>query len=219
MKHRPVKGQIKLPDEPALIRGLVTIYIVGIVGHLVPIGLSVMLWLTPFVLLISGIMVLIPLRKTQPLTFWLWCGGVVAITFLVEVIGVTTGAVFGPYEYGSTLGPGIWGVPLLICWNWLFIILGAIGISQRIRHPVLFAMLVGTLVVLFDFTLEPVAIKLDYWEWHLANIAPQNYFAWFAIAFVAAIGYRGLKLVMDSRIPRSYFAIQLLFFLVLRLFL
>lgn len=219
MRRSISRTKLKLPDEASLIRGLATIYTVGIVGHLVPLTLSLMKWLTPFMLLISGLMVLLPLRKEQPITFWLWCAGVFLITFAIEVAGVATGAVFGSYEYESTLGPELWNVPPLIGWNWLLVILGAIGMSLWIRRTALFSMFVGMLVVLLDFFLEPVAARLDYWEWQSLDIPLQNYLAWFSIGVLSAVVFRILKLDLKSRIPRSYFAIQLIFFIVLRLFL
>ena len=219
MENSISQVKVKLHDEPSLIRGLIIIYSVGLIGHLIPSTLSLMKWLTPFVLLISGLMALIPLRKEQQVSFWIWCGSIFIITFIVEVIGITTDAVFGSYEYRATLGPRLWNVPIIIGGVWLMVIVGAIRLTQRIGNTALFLFAVGILVVLFDFFLEPVATDLDYWEWNSQNVPLQNYAVWFSIGAVSAVAYRVLRLSLKSLIPLSYFVIQVIFFAVLRLFL
>lgn len=211
--------KIRLPEEADLFNGLVTLYAVGIVGHLVPATLSLMKWLTPFVLLLSGLMVLIPLSKEQSARFWFWCTLIFTGALLIEMIGVATGDIFGSYEYKSVLGSKLWGVPPIIGLNWLLVILGAIGISHDIRNKFLFVLSVATLVVLFDYFLEPAAVKLDYWEWHSHTIPLQNYLGWFLFGAGSSIAYRRLNLNLKSHLPQSYFVIQLIFFAILRLFL
>ena len=48
------------------------------------------------------------------------------ISFIIglttEIIGVNTGLLFGDYQYGSVLGPKLFGVPLLIGLNWFIIV-------------------------------------------------------------------------------------------------
>lgn len=219
MANSASRLKIRLPGEPGLFIGLVTLYTVGIIGHLVPASLSLMKSLTPFVLLLSGLMVLIPLQKEQPARFWIWCTSILAGTLIIEVIGVATGDIFGSYEYKSALGPQVWNVPIIIGLNWLLIMLGAIGISRRIGNTALFALSVGTLVILLDYLLEPVAVKLDYWEWNTHSIPLRNYLGWLIAGTVSAIIYRFLRLQLKSHLPQSYFVIQLIFFTVLRLFL
>jgi hypothetical protein len=54
---------------------------------------------------------------------------------------------------------------------------------------------------MFDWIMEPVAIRLDYWTWAGGDIPMQNYFAWFVIATVSAFAYR--KLVSTARLASS----------------
>jgi len=219
MKNSIPQVKVKLRNEPSLIIVLITIYSVGLIGHLIPSTLSLMKWLTPFVLFISGLIVLIPLRREQQVSFWIWCGSIFIITFIVEVIGIKTDAVFGTYEYGTTLGPKLWNVPVIIGGVWLMVIVGAIRLTQRIRNPALFLSAVGMLVVLFDLFLEQAATDLDYWEWNSRNVPLQNYAIWFSIGAASALAYRVLKLSIKSLIPLSYFFIQVIFFVLLSLFL
>lgn len=41
--------------------------------------------------------------------------------------------------------------------------------------------------VILDIFLEPVAIKLDYWQWRGDIVPLQNYVAWFVIAFISTV--------------------------------
>jgi putative membrane protein len=71
--------------------------------------------------------------------------------------------------------------------------------------------MVGTLAVVFDLVLEPVAIALNYWQWAAVSVPFQNYVAWFVIAAVVSTplflpGRRPM-----SRVPAYYVAIQFLF--------
>ncbi len=42
--------------------------------------------------------------------------------FLIEVLGVRTGYIFGYYQYGPSLGYALWDTPLMMMANWLIII-------------------------------------------------------------------------------------------------
>jgi len=118
----------------------------------------------------------IPLRPSL-----LWFAGASVATFLVEVLGVATGAIFGPYHYLDVLGFSLAGVPLIIGLNW---VLAVWGIHSAIRAVFpgwsrwALALLTGVGCILFDIVLEPVAIKLGYWVWHDGTIPLQNYLAW-----------------------------------------
>lgn len=198
---------------------LYLIFTVGIIGHLVDPLLTIMLYLTPFTLLLTGSVVLYKSYKSSNKLFLVWGIITYAITFTLEVIGVKTGYIFGEYLYGATLGLKFFDVPLIIGFNWVFVILGAISISKLItKNKLVVSILSASIAVIFDFILEPVAIKLDYWQWS-DNIIPfQNYAAWFVIAFFSAFIYEQLKIKTDSKISVHYLAIQFIFFLLINIF-
>ncbi|RYD90708.1 MAG: carotenoid biosynthesis protein, partial [Sphingobacteriales bacterium] len=123
-----------------------------------------------------------------------------ATGFTVEMLGTSTGWLFGDYAYGPSLGFSIQEVPLIIGVNW-FIIIFSCGTSinmvltrivrritpDDIPKPTLQAMSVivdgATLAVLFDWLMEPVAVKLDYWKWLGSGDIPlYNYFCWFVVS-------------------------------------
>lgn len=198
---------------------LYLIFTVGIIGHLVDQLIPIMLYLTPFTLLLTGSVVLYKSYKFSNKLFLSWIIITYLITFSLEVIGVKTGLIFGEYLYGETLGLKLFDVPLIIGFNWVFVILGAISIARIISKNNLVVSLIAALIaVIFDFILEPVAIKLDYWQWSENIIPLQNYAAWFLIAFFSSFLYEQFKIKTDSKISIHYLIIQFIFFLFINLF-
>jgi len=179
-----------------------------------------MILLTPFTLLITGIVTLYSSIQKGNLKLVVWCLFVYTVTLSLEVVGIKTGYIFGNYYYGDVLGFKLFEVPLIIGFNWIVIILGAIGIASRIHKSALqIALLTGTFAVLFDIMLEPVAVKLGYWTWVQGFIPLQNYYAWFGIAFFASLFSSKLKLELEDSLFIYYFIIQFSFFILLSIFM
>ncbi len=196
------------------------IFLVGLIGHIITSLRSFMLLLTPYILLAAGILVLYIALKKGKLNLLIWCLIIYSITFLLEVTGVKTGMIFGSYTYGNTLGLKLLGVPLIIGFNWVIVMLGAIAIAEQIdQNLFLTALFTGTLSVLFDIMMEPVAIRLHYWEWNAGFIPVSNYYSWFGISFISSLIYDALKIKTNDRLPEIYFIIQLTFFILLSLFI
>ena len=198
-------------------RGLVIIYAVGLAGHIIGPSRPIMFFLTPVVLILSCIIIIIPeiIEKNWKVLIWLTVSGVV--TFLIEAAGVATGKIFGPYSYGHVLGPKLLDVPFVISVNWIIVIYGSINISQIfLKNRILCYITSVFLPVLFDFIMEPVAVKFNYWNWDTVEIPLQNYLAWFAISLVinGVFFITGLK--SSNRLSAFYFAILCVYFLVLR---
>lgn len=199
---------------------LYIVFFVGLIGHIIPGLRFLMLILTPYTLLLTGIFVLYISYKKGELKFLIWCLTIYIVTFTLEVIGTKTGIIFGNYVYGDTLGFKLFEVPLIIGFNWVLVILGAITLAEQIdKNIFLRALLAGTLAVLFDLVLEPVAVKLDYWTWSSGLIPLSNYYSWFAISFIASLLYDLLKIRINERLPENYFMIQLIFFVLLSVFI
>ena len=207
-------------NQNKLIIILYTIFFVGLIGHIIPDLRFLMLVLTPYTLLLTGTFVLYFTYKKGELKFLIWSLTIYVLTFILEVIGTKTGIIFGNYVYGNTLGFKLFGVPLIIGFNWALVILGAISLSEQIdKNIFLRSLLTGTLAVLFDLVLEPVAIKLDYWNWMSGLIPLSNYYSWFAISFIASLLYDLMKIRIKERLPEVYFMIQLIFFVLLSVFI
>lgn len=199
-----------------LLIALTVFYLVGIAGHLWAETLPFFQSITPLVLLAFTLIMLVPSVRDDK-KMLLWFPLTYAATFALEAAGVATGLIFGPYHYGATLGPKLLAVPLIIGANWVIVVLGALRLSERLTvRPILSAFIVAALATGFDWVMEPVAIRLDYWTWHTPGIPLQNYAAWFITAAIAGYIYRLFKIKTKTILPAWYFLIQLLFFAVLR---
>ena len=198
---------------------LYIIFLVGIVGHIYTPLQNLMIALTPSTLLLTGIIVLYFSNKTSVNNFLLWVLITYLITFVLEVIGVKTGYIFGEYSYGLALGIKLYEVPLIIGFNWVLVILGSISFSKLITSNTIISSIISAIIsFIFDLILEPIAIKLDYWNWAGVVIPTQNYIAWFLISFLAALAFNFLKINITSKISMHYLLVQYLFFMALLLF-
>jgi putative membrane protein len=198
---------------------LFIIFAVGIAGHINPGTRDLMLLLTPITLFITMSVVFYSLLCESNRKLILWFLITYIFTFITEVVGVKTGIVFGNYLYGSTLGLKVFGVPLIIGLNWVFVILGAITLSQKVTSDKnLVAFITALIAVAFDIVLEPVAIKLDYWDWQNGTIPLQNYLAWFAISFIIAWLFNKMNLHIKTDLPKIYLIVQTIFFFSLLIF-
>jgi putative membrane protein len=209
----------KYLDKNKEILFLYIIFSVGIIGHLyVPLR-SLMLILTPLTLLLTGSVVLYSSYKSSDKSLLLWILITYILTFILEVAGVKTGMIFGDYIYGKTLGIKLFDVPLIIGFNWVFVILGSISTAIFFTKRIfLVSFISASICVIFDLVLEPVAIKLGYWNWIEETIPFQNYLAWFIIAFVSSLFFLTLKVKVKSRISIHYLFVQFVFFIILFLF-
>jgi putative membrane protein len=134
-------------------------------------------------------------------------------------VGVKTGLIFGEYNYGLTLGIKLFEVPLIIGFNWVFVILGSISISRLMTSNLFLSAIISAFIsLMFDLILEPIAVKLDYWTWAEGIIPLQNYLAWFVIALISALGFSFLKVKVISKISLHYLLVQFVFFIILLIF-
>jgi bisanhydrobacterioruberin hydratase len=156
------------------------------------------------------------------------------IGMATEIVGVNTGLLFGDYQYGQVFGPKTFGVPILIGLNWFVIVFcsGALctqGIDllqNKLNIKITgfassFFVIIGgaTIATCFDFILEPVAIKLQFWSWNNGHIPLFNYICWFSISAILLGIKTYLKKITVNTFATSLIIIQAVFFLILNLFL
>jgi len=152
---------------------------------------------------------------------------VIVSAFFLEWIGVHSGKVFGPYAYGKVLQPQLLGVPLVIGFAWLTMILSSAGVMDGIvcrldrAYPSAGAkvVLIALLMVLFDGIMEPAAVKLDYWRWLENEIPLQNYSAWFVFSLLYAAAALRLGLLRNGwpALARHVWMAQIIYFFLVRL--
>ena len=194
---------------------LYIIFAVGIVGHSIEYSFDLMISLTPLTLFITSSVLIFNISLHKEKKYFVWFAVVFVSTFICEIVGVKTGLIFGNYVYGETLGFKLFDVPIIIGINWTLVITGSIMISKFCKNKYLVFLIVPALATFFDFILEPVAIKLDYWSWQNGTIPLYNYVSWFVISLISFGLYKFLKIEMNSRIAKHYYFIQLVFFAVL----
>lgn len=192
---------------------------------------------TPFNLMLSAAL-LVWTQKEKNKYFYFFVAITCIVGVAVEVIGVNTGLLFGNYSYGKVLGLQWHKVPLLIGVNW-FIVLYCCGIcintflasvifrvATETKAPpqILKTMSVvadgATLAVLFDWLIEPVAVKLGYWQWNDdGNIPLYNYICWVTVSALLLIVFHFCKFNKQNKFAINLLLIQVMFFLLLRTFL
>jgi len=198
---------------------IVILFIFHVVGV---IGLSsdyqdLFLRLTPLNLLLS-LGLFIWANNDFSIQFYKVMAILFALGFLVEVIGVSTGVLFGEYTYGATLGFKLFETPLMIGVNWILLSLASFGVSSFfLKKQLPIILLSSLLMVLMDVLIEPIAISLDFWTWALGDIPLQNYIMWFFVSLImnALISFNRLKI--DYRISFGLLLSQILFFTLLSL--
>jgi putative membrane protein len=214
-----MEGKVYLKEKSVTIL-LMLIFIVGIIGHTIEYTREIMLILTPPTLIITSLAVFFTFFHRVNKNFYYWFFLTFVSTFILEAVGVKTGLIFGSYTYGNVLGPHLLDVPVLIGINWALIIIGAILISAKLtKNRILMPLLAGLFAVTFDLVLEPVAIKLNYWNWEGGNIPVQNYIAWFVIGTISAVLFSLMRVKVNDEVPKYYFITQFLFFVALYLIL
>jgi putative membrane protein len=186
------------------------------------------------------LLVLVLMLWTQPAKtsgYFLFAGTCFITGMLVEITGVHTALFFGNYAYGKVLGYKIMDTPVIIGVNW-FVVVFCSGTAVYFLQAKLFpakqgvatkskstkvllpALVAALLTVFFDWLMEPVAIRLHYWQWVPAGMIPlYNYVCWFIVSFLLLlIFYRG-NFDKQNRFAINLLLLQWLFFILLRLFL
>lgn len=196
------------------------LFLFGVLWHILKFTRKLAETVTPYVLFIGGLIIILPYTLTGKKRLLLWITFTFVFTLAAEIIGVNTGFIFGNYSYGNVLGPKLFGVPLIIGFNWVLVILGAISISKNIvPGTVIRSLITAVLAVAFDLLLEPAAIKLGYWLWYDGSVPVLNYAAWFLIAFTSSLFYFKFNAEDAGTVPVHYFLSQIIFFFLLNIFL
>ena len=103
----------------------------------------------------------------------------------VEVLGVHTGWPFGTYQYDSSLGAQLFGVPLVVPFAWVMMVHPALVAARRVAGHWVFAY-GGALLAAWDFFLDPQMVAAGRWKWEVTgahvpftpDIPMSNPFGW-----------------------------------------
>lgn len=162
-------------------------------------------------LLTLGLLLSFQPRRTP--SFWSFCVMVMVVGFLVEVMGIRTGLLFGQYEYGAALGPKWLEVPLLIGVNWLIVTYCTGMLARYLPLPgFLRAVVAALLMVGLDICIEPVAVHYDFWHWQYDVIPLLNFKGWFAVSLILQVYFNRVEFEKRNPLAPFVYLVQLLFF-------
>ena len=139
---------------------------------------------------------------------WAWAAGFLAITvgsaFVVENLSVHRAFPFGDLEYGSSLGPALFGVPVTVVLVWLATTYPVLLAAQRMSEERLTTAAIGAVALAaMDLLWDPLFTANGHvtWSagtWTLPGLSPlplQDPLGWLLVGFL-------LILALD-RLPRK----------------
>jgi bisanhydrobacterioruberin hydratase len=168
-------------------------------------------------------------KSKSLIAFFILC---YVVGFAVECIGVNTSLLFGTYNYLPAMGPQLLKVPLLIGVNWIITMYCCgvalshlsnklinntnnkiLGVYKKFALPIDAAIL----ATVFDWILEPAAIKLKFWQWQSADGFPPvyNYVCWFVISLLLMVVFNKLNFNKHNTFAVHLLMIQVLFFILI----
>lgn len=202
--------------EKSIRKILFVFYTVGVAGFLIPFTRPAFVYLIPFTLFANFIIVLW-FQKRWNLPLFLVLFFIAVAGFFIEWLGVRTGYIFGNYHYSNVLGPKWGNTSLIIGANWLMLVIGSQCLVSIVKLPRFIMAFAGAvLMLIYDYILEPVAVRLNMWSWDGGIIPLQNYLAWFLIALFFHYIYLKIAGKPQNTIGGYVFIAQLLFFGALR---
>lgn len=196
---------------------LILVYISGSIGFVVnPAFFSPF---TPYTLLLTCFVFLIhsPLEDKKFIVAFFsiaFCG------FIIEIIGVKTGLIFGKYAYGNALGYKLFNVPLIISINWAMLICsGIIVVSRIFTNKIIVLVAAAILVTGIDLLIEQVAPKLDFWQFEGRLPGLQNYLSWIGVAFFSSYFFYPTIIKGKFTVSLTILILQIIFFASLFIFI
>ncbi len=194
---------------------IIAVYAAGAIGLSLPEYKELFLFLTPFQLIGTSILIL-GFHKGWNDAFPIFGAAAFWIGFGSEILGIHTGLIYGDYVYGPTLGPKLWEVPLVIGLNWfLLAYLSGSLFEKNIKNDYVAAIAAASVMTALDFIMEPVAVAMDMWYWKFDLIPFSNYAGWFIISFLIQLIYRKTNFIKANPLAPVLLVCMILFFTVL----
>jgi len=195
---------------------IIIFYIIGTIGFILPITGDIFKLLIPYALILNFFL-LAYFYRTSKIQKSIIIFGIIYISGLViEIIGVQTKIIFGDYTYGAGLGIKIFGTPLLIGLNWLFLSFTTTSVVDKFKINTVFKIITASVfMLLYDIILEQIAPKLDMWSWKNDVVPIQNYMVWFGLALIFNSLLKIFKIETKNPLALIIFVCQTIFFILL----
>ncbi|MGB9377188.1 MAG: carotenoid biosynthesis protein [Mycobacteriales bacterium] len=129
-----------------------------------------------------------------------WTAILVAVSagggLLAEAIGVATGWPFGSYVYAGSLGPEVFGVPMVIPLAWTMMAYPALVVAARLtRGLIRRGLLAGYALASWDLFLDPQMVDAGHWRWvdpspalpGVPHVPVGNYLGWLGVAVLMCL--------------------------------
>jgi len=197
---------------------LAVFYLVGLVGLIIPGTRWEFQRLIPLNLLITALLML-SFHEQWKRKDILIMAGIVVFTFVIELVGVNTNWLFGNYTYGIFLGVKLGKTPLIIGVNWLVLTYCIYSSLHRWWHKKYVVFIAAAMMVVFDWVMEPVAMKIGMWNWESGIVPFKNYLDWFLVSLLVFIAMNKLGFKPKNKLSLFLILTQLVFFACLNLFL
>ncbi|MFP4189089.1 MAG: bisanhydrobacterioruberin hydratase [Halobacteriales archaeon] len=128
----------------------------------------------------------------------------IAYTYAVELLGVSTGVPYGEFAYGVSLGPTFAGVPLALPVFYIPLVVNAyllclLLLGERASSLAVRLGVVASAVVAMDIVLDPGAVALGFWSFDSGvfyGVPLSNYAGWALSAVVSVV-------VLDAAFDRA----------------
>ena len=196
---------------------LILVYVSGSIGFVVnPTFFSPF---TPYTLLFTCFVFLIhqPISDKKYISAFF---SIAILGYIIELIGIKTGLLFGNYSYGNGLGFKLFDVPLIISINWAMLICAGIVTVSKVFNNKFIVISVTALVVTFiDLIIEQVAHKLDFWKFESGMPGLHNYLGWIGVVFFTSYIFYPWIIKGNSKVSSVVLLLQIIFFTSLFIFI
>ncbi len=193
----------------------IVFYCVGLALYFIPFTHNLFVIITPYTLVLVSLAVFLH-HKDWELKTMIILASIFIVSIIIEIIGVTTGKLFGEYEYGKGLGIKIADVPIIIGLNWVFLTYASNSIiSKYTSKSTLIILGAALLMVLYDILLEKAAPLMDMWVFSKNEPPLNNYIVWFLLALLFNWVIQIFKINTNNRPARWLFFVQFVFFIIL----
>jgi putative membrane protein len=194
---------------------IIIFYLVGSIGFVVPVFFEYFKSLTSLALIVNFILLSFFHEDKTPIVQWFVFATIYFLGLLIEVLGVQSGLIFGNYYYGEALGFKVFGTPLLIGLNWLFLVYVSSSLFVKTNiNSYLKVFLASTIMLLYDILLEQIAPMMELWFWKNDVVPIQNYLVWFIMALIFNIIVVFCNVNTHNRLAMTLLLCQTLFFFI-----
>jgi uncharacterized membrane protein len=194
---------------------LAALYAAGIVAFSFPQTSSIARQLIWPVLVLTCL-VLLAFHKKWTREFTVSVFLIAFMGFLIDVLAVKTGFIFGYFQYGSTLGFKFWETPLSLMAFWVTMVYCSRQIAEMVaKDTFVVSILAAALMLLLDYFVEPFAIRYGLWSWNEGATPLHNYMGLGISALVMQYIYCKSLKIPANKLSLVIYLIQLGFFITL----